>query len=100
MVVSDTFPDTAVTVIGYVPAGVPVAGLSCGLEFPTTPPQAVRAVAIARSNATRNCGTYRRAGTLAAHNPSQIMPRTKAMAHQKIGRGHAATGNCGGDAAV
>lgn len=31
LVVSDAFPEAVVTVIEYVPAGVPVAGLSAGL---------------------------------------------------------------------
>ena len=75
---TEVFPDVAVTVIGYVFLGVPVAGLSCGLALPTTPPQAAIADSMASTTRVNNCGAYRRAGKFA--NPRANQSATQSIA--------------------
>jgi hypothetical protein len=51
-----TVPEVAVTAIVYVPAGVPVAGLSCCPDdVPSVPPQAVKPEVIRSNEASKNC---------------------------------------------
>lgn len=95
MVVSEAFPEAAVIVIWYMPAGVPVAGFSAGLEYPGELPQAAIADATSRSSTTRNCGTYRRTGALTAQSPNQIDAMRKATAHNSSTRGQAMRGRSG-----
>jgi hypothetical protein len=95
LVVSDTFPDAAVTSIAYVPAGVPVDGLTCGLELLAGLPQAASMDAIARSITATNCRVYRRAGSLAIRRPSQADARRNAMAQGKSGGGQPLRGKNG-----
>jgi hypothetical protein len=56
LVVTDALPEAAVTVIWYVPAGVPVAGLSAGLEMAVDPPHAANEIAAIKSKKAKNCG--------------------------------------------
>jgi len=79
---------------------VPVDGLNCGVKLPVELPQAASAEAMASNNTAKNCGTYRRADTLAAQNPSHIIPNMKPSAYKNKGRGHAALGNSGAVRAV
>jgi hypothetical protein len=70
----DTLPDVAVTVIEYVPAGVP-EGFACGLEE-ASPLQAASPAATSKSSAKRNCGASRRRRSLPDRNNDTLRTHT------------------------
>jgi hypothetical protein len=65
-------PEVAETIIGYVPAGVPVAGLTGGREDGPVPtaPQATRPAVATISNANSSCGARRCTRTPEARSES------------------------------
>jgi len=79
----ETPPEVAVTIIGYVPAGVPLAGFTCGEEDGPVPtaPQATRPEAATISNANSIPGARRRIRTTHAMRHSTTRLNTTPAVH-------------------
>jgi len=71
VVLSDPLPDAAVTTIGYVPAGVPVVGLSCWGNDPVEP-HAARPATITNKKANKHGKANRRIRACRTSRPSPI----------------------------
>ena len=92
MVESEPLPEVAVTTIEYVPAGVPVAGLSDGAVGPGIPPQATKPEAITSNETSKNCGANRRTRPLRTRRPSHMSTIARAAKYSEGQCGEGARG--------